>query len=151
MNWKGVMPAITTCFNQDLSVDHGFMAEHCGWLLDNGCAGIVALGSLGEGATLTFDEKRAILRTCVKAVRGRGPLVGSVSALSTACATSRSISPRDCVGPACPPNCTSTRAPCMASTCSPRPQLPEPLRATAPTGWPASSVADACSPRRLPL
>jgi len=84
MNWKGVMPAVTTCFNQDLSVDHGFMAEHCGWLLDNGCAGIVALGSLGEGATLTFDEKRAILRTCVKAVRGRGPVVGSVSALSTA-------------------------------------------------------------------
>src|SRR5512140_873538 len=84
MNWKGVMPAVTTCFNQDLSVDHGFMAEHCGWLLDNGCAGIVALGSLGEGATLTCDEKREILRTCVKAVRGRGPVVGSVSALSTA-------------------------------------------------------------------
>jgi 4-hydroxy-tetrahydrodipicolinate synthase len=83
MNWKGVMPAITTCFNQDLRVDHPFMAEHCGWLLDNGCAGIVALGSLGEGATLTFDEKREILRTCVKAVGGRGPVVGSVSALST--------------------------------------------------------------------
>ena len=84
MNWKGVMPAVTTCFNQDLSVDHGFMAEHCGWLLDNGCAGVVALGSLGEGATLTFDEKREILRTCVKAVHGRGPVVGSVSSLSTA-------------------------------------------------------------------
>lgn len=83
MNWKGVMPAITTCFNQDLSVDHGFMAEHCRWLLENGCTGIVALGSLGEGATLTFEEKRDILRTCVKAVRGRGPVVGSVSALST--------------------------------------------------------------------
>ena len=23
MNWKGVMPAITTCFNDDLSIDHG--------------------------------------------------------------------------------------------------------------------------------
>ena len=22
MNWKGVMPAITTCFNHDLSIDH---------------------------------------------------------------------------------------------------------------------------------
>lgn len=83
MNWKGVLPAITTCFNQDLSVDHGFMAEHCRWLLDNGCAGIVALGSLGEGATLTFEEKQGILRTCVEAVGGRGPVVGSVSALST--------------------------------------------------------------------
>ena len=83
MKWKGVMPAITTCFNEDLSVDHGFMTDHCRWLLDNGCTGIVALGSLGEGATLSFEEKREILRTCVKAVRGRGPVVGAISALST--------------------------------------------------------------------
>ena len=83
MNWKGVMPAITTCFREDLSVDHGFVAEHCRWLLDNGCTGIVALGSLGEGATLAFDEKLEVLRSCVKAVGGRGPVVAAVSALST--------------------------------------------------------------------
>ena len=84
MNWKGVMPAITTCFNEDLSVDHGFVGKHCQWLLENGCTGIVALGSLGEGATLSFEEKREILRTCVKAVHGRGLAVGAISALSTA-------------------------------------------------------------------
>ncbi len=84
MNWKGVMPAITTCFNVDLSIDYHFMAEHCRWLLDNGCTGIVALGSLGEGATLAFDEKLAVLRTCVKAVHGRGPVVAAISSLSTA-------------------------------------------------------------------
>jgi 1-pyrroline-4-hydroxy-2-carboxylate deaminase len=83
MNWKGVMPAITTSFNKDLHIDHVFMAEHCRWLLDNGCTGIVALGSLGEGATLSFDEKLEILRTCVKAVHGRGPVVASISALTT--------------------------------------------------------------------
>ena len=83
MNWKGVMPAITTCFREDLSVDHGFMARHCRWLLDNGCTGIVALGSLGEGATLSFDEKLEILRTCVGAIHGRGPVVASISALTT--------------------------------------------------------------------
>jgi 1-pyrroline-4-hydroxy-2-carboxylate deaminase len=83
MNWTGVLPAITTCFNPDLSVDHSFMVEHSRWLLDNGCAGVVVLGSLGEGATLAFDEKLAILRTCVKAVHGRGPVVAAVSALTT--------------------------------------------------------------------
>jgi dihydrodipicolinate synthase/N-acetylneuraminate lyase len=83
MNWKGVMPAITTCFHDDLSIDHGFVGEHCRWLLDNGCAGIVALGSLGEGATLAFEEKLAVLRTCVKAAGGRGPVVAAISALST--------------------------------------------------------------------
>lgn len=83
MNWKGVMPAITTCFSQDLSVDHGFIAKHCLWLLDNGCAGIVTLGSLGEGATLSFDEKVEIVQTCVRAVGDRAPVVASISALST--------------------------------------------------------------------
>lgn len=53
MNWKGVMPAITTCFNNDLSIDHALMVKHCRLLLDNGCTGIVAFGSLGKGATLT--------------------------------------------------------------------------------------------------
>jgi 1-pyrroline-4-hydroxy-2-carboxylate deaminase len=83
MNWKGVMPAITTSFTEDLKVDHGFMSSHCRWLLDNGCTGIVALGSLGEGATLSFDEKIEILGTCVESVRGRGMAVAAISALST--------------------------------------------------------------------
>jgi 1-pyrroline-4-hydroxy-2-carboxylate deaminase len=83
MKWKGVMPAITTCFAEGLTVDHGFLSEHCRWLLDNGCTGIVALGSLGEGATLSYDEKVQILRTCIKAVNGRGPVVASISSLST--------------------------------------------------------------------
>lgn len=83
MNWKSVMPAITTCFDEDLQVDHDFMAGHCRWLLDSGCQGIVPLGSLGEGATLSFDEKVQILRTSVTAVNGRAPVVASISALST--------------------------------------------------------------------
>jgi 1-pyrroline-4-hydroxy-2-carboxylate deaminase len=100
MNWKGVLPAITTGFNSDLSVDHTFMAEHCRWLLDNGCTGIVALGSLGEGATLSFDEKLGILRTCIKAVRGRGPVVASISALTTseAVALAKAASDLGCDG-----------------------------------------------------
>jgi len=87
MKWKGVMPAITTCFTNDLTVDHCFIAEHCRWLLDNDCTGIVALGSLGEGATLSFDEKMEVLRTCVKAVGQRGPVVAAISALTTSEAT----------------------------------------------------------------
>src|SRR6266496_1499014 len=83
MNWNGVMPAITTCFDAHLQVDHGFMTKHCRWLLDAGCTGIVPLGSLGEGATLSFDEKVQVLRTCVTAASGRAAVVASISALST--------------------------------------------------------------------
>jgi dihydrodipicolinate synthase/N-acetylneuraminate lyase len=100
MNWKGVMPAITTCFTEDLRVDYGFMARHCQWLLDNGCCGIVALGSLGEGATLLFDEKLEILRTCVAATRGRGSLVSAISALTTseAVALAKAAADQGCDG-----------------------------------------------------
>jgi dihydrodipicolinate synthase/N-acetylneuraminate lyase len=84
MNWNGVMPAITTSFDRNYEVDHAFLSEHCRWLLGSGCTGVVPLGSLGESATLTFDEKIAILRTCVSALGGRAPVVGSISSLSTA-------------------------------------------------------------------
>jgi dihydrodipicolinate synthase/N-acetylneuraminate lyase len=84
MSWRGVIPAMTTAFREDLSVDHDFIAGHAAWMVDAGCTGIVALGSLGEGATLTEPEKRAILQTCVKAVGQRVPVVAGISALSTA-------------------------------------------------------------------
>lgn len=47
MNWTGVIPAITTPFRADMQVDHEFLARHARWMIDNGCKGIVALGSLG--------------------------------------------------------------------------------------------------------
>jgi 1-pyrroline-4-hydroxy-2-carboxylate deaminase len=88
MNWKGVMPAMTTAFDSTLQVDHAFIARHARWLMNNGCTGIVCLGSLGEAATLTFEEKLAIVKTAVAAVQPRIPVVGAISALSTAEAVS---------------------------------------------------------------
>jgi 1-pyrroline-4-hydroxy-2-carboxylate deaminase len=88
MIWRGVIPAITTPFNHDLSIDHGFLAEHCRWLIDNGCTGVVALGSLGESATLSRQEKDQVLETCVEAIGDRAFVVAGVSSLSTAEATS---------------------------------------------------------------
>ncbi len=83
MKWYGVMPAITTSFKPDLSVDEAFLTRHLQWLITNGCNGIVALGSLGEAATLSAEEKQAVLR-CVVAASGPTPVVAAISALSTA-------------------------------------------------------------------
>jgi dihydrodipicolinate synthase/N-acetylneuraminate lyase len=84
MNWTGVHPAATTPFNQDLSIDYDFLSRHLTWLLDNGCSGLVMLGSLGEGATLTHEEKVAILKTAVKASEAKStPVVAGISSLST--------------------------------------------------------------------
>jgi 4-hydroxy-tetrahydrodipicolinate synthase len=84
MNWFGVLPAITTPFTADLAVDHEFLFRHAAWLLENGCHGLVALGSLGEGATLEHAEKIAVLKTAVRASRAKGtPVVAAISSLST--------------------------------------------------------------------
>lgn len=83
MQWAGVIPAITTPFSSDLSVDHAFLARHARTLVDEGCTGLVGLGSLGEGGTLSRDEKQQVLRTLVDAVAGRVPIVAGIAALST--------------------------------------------------------------------
>jgi dihydrodipicolinate synthase/N-acetylneuraminate lyase len=84
MIWSGVMPAMTTPFDDNLAVDHPFLAEHAAWLLGNGCTGLVMLGSLGEGATLAHAEKIEILRTAVRTAAGKAPVVAAISSLSTA-------------------------------------------------------------------
>jgi len=83
MNWKGVISAMTTAFKPDYSVDHAFVAKHARWQLENGCDGIVAPGSLGESATLSFEEKVALLKTLVGAAGGK-PVVAGIASLSTA-------------------------------------------------------------------
>ncbi|HTB98243.1 MAG TPA: dihydrodipicolinate synthase family protein [Terracidiphilus sp.] len=83
MNWNGVMPAMTTAFHPDSSVDYATLARHAQWLIENGCTGIICLGSLGEAATLSFEEKLEILKSVVGALGGKAPVVSAISALST--------------------------------------------------------------------
>ena len=83
MKWQGVIPAITTPFKQDFSVDADLLVKQVDALVRAGCSGIVALGSLGEGGSLSFDEKKAVLRLCREALKGRASLVAGVAALTT--------------------------------------------------------------------
>ena len=81
--WNGVIPAITTPFASDGSVDHAVLAKHAKTMMDAGCTAIVPLGSLGETATLSAAEKKAVLQTVVKAVGKRGTVISGVAAIST--------------------------------------------------------------------
>jgi 4-hydroxy-tetrahydrodipicolinate synthase len=83
-DWAGVIPAITTPFDAAGHVDEQFLAEHARWMIDCGCRGIVALGSLGEGATLAFDEKMRVLEVLRAAIGPDVPLVAGISGLATA-------------------------------------------------------------------
>lgn len=82
IEWKGVMPATLTQFNADLTIDHGLMAKHGKWLIENGCSAIVVHGSLGEGATLSFAEKVGLQKMYVDALPGT-PIIPGIAALST--------------------------------------------------------------------
>ena len=98
MNWAGVMPAITTCFDENLQIDHEFTSRHVKWLVENGCTGIVTNGSLGEGGTLSLDEKIALWKTCVSAVDV--PVVAAIASMTTEDAVAQAKAARDagCVG-----------------------------------------------------
>ncbi len=96
MNWQGVFPAITTPFQEDLSLDLDFLPGHLEAMVRAGCRGFVPLGSLGEAATLTFAEKGAILQACRRALAGRVALVAGVAALSTADAVATARLAQEC-------------------------------------------------------
>ncbi|HTE46318.1 MAG TPA: dihydrodipicolinate synthase family protein, partial [Gemmatimonadaceae bacterium] len=82
-DWHGVLPAITTPFLTSMAVDHARLSKHVAWLAEHRCHGIVALGSLGEAATLGFDEKIEILETCKRAIGKEIPIVAGIAGLST--------------------------------------------------------------------
>lgn len=91
MEWKGVMPAITTCFDESLNIDHVFTAKHVNWLVDNGCTGIVTNGSLGEGGTFSLEEKISLWKTVIRAVGDRVPVVAAIASMTTADACAQAV------------------------------------------------------------
>ncbi len=75
--WHGVMVATALPLRDDLSVDFEGFAEHCRWLVEQGCDGVVPNGSLGEYQTLTPDERAKVVETAVAAVGGRNVMPGA--------------------------------------------------------------------------
>ncbi len=85
-DWKGVFPAVTTQLHQDQTLNLEATARHIEVLLESGVTGIIMLGSLGENIALEPDEKRSVMRMAIETVRGRVPVLSSVSECSTAAA-----------------------------------------------------------------
>jgi 4-hydroxy-tetrahydrodipicolinate synthase len=82
--FRGVIPALTTPFHKDLSLDadgFGMLAE-C--VIDDGVDGILVNGCTGESWSLTADERDVVFRTAVQAARGRVPVVAGCSAITAA-------------------------------------------------------------------
>ncbi|MGW5609921.1 dihydrodipicolinate synthase family protein [Streptomyces sp. NPDC003753] len=81
--WRGVLVATALPLTDTLAVDHARFAEHCAWLVENGCDGVVPNGSLGEYQVLTPEERARVVETAVSAIGGARVMPG-VSAYGSA-------------------------------------------------------------------
>jgi 4-hydroxy-tetrahydrodipicolinate synthase len=77
---NGVYAAIVTHFDSDLEIDDAAVAAQAHRLIDGGITGIVPNGTVGEGGSLSSDERREVIETVVSAVAGRVPVCAGVSA-----------------------------------------------------------------------
>lgn len=77
---KGVHAAIVTHFDADLKVDHDAVAAEVNRLLAAGIHGIVPNGTVGEGGSLSREERRAVIETVVGASGGRASVCAGISA-----------------------------------------------------------------------
>jgi 4-hydroxy-tetrahydrodipicolinate synthase len=75
IGWKGVFPAVTTQLHEDLTIDFENTQRVVDDLIRDGVTGIIALGTVGENNSLTFEEKVSTLTAIVEVVAGRVPVV----------------------------------------------------------------------------
>ncbi|MFV2054702.1 dihydrodipicolinate synthase family protein [Aliiroseovarius sp. YM-037] len=75
VSWAGPMPAITTPFRADHSIDEDSFAANIDRLFDAGSSGVIAVGCTGEFWSLALDERAHLAGLAVKACAGRGPAI----------------------------------------------------------------------------
>jgi 4-hydroxy-tetrahydrodipicolinate synthase len=81
--FKGTGVAIVTPFKNDLSIDFAALGRVVSHVIEGGVNYIVAMGTTGESATLTRDEKKAIITYVAEVIDGRVPLVVGIGGNNT--------------------------------------------------------------------
>lgn len=72
--FQGVATAIVTPMTAE-GVDYSSFARLLDWQIAEGVNALVIAGTTGEGATLTDDEHRDVLKFAVETVKGRVPVI----------------------------------------------------------------------------
>ena len=85
-DWTGVFPAATTQFDSALELDLAATQKVQAALLRDGVHGLVLIGTVGEGNSLSAAEKRQVVRAAVEVSEGRVPVIAGVSEFTTASA-----------------------------------------------------------------
>ena len=83
IDWKGVMPAITTKFTNKDSLDLKMQETTIRAQLDAGVHGIVLGGTLGEASTLLDEEKSELTKLTKDIVKNKVPVLMNIAEQST--------------------------------------------------------------------
>jgi len=87
VTWSGVFHILATPFRADGALDTDGLPRLVECALATGITGFTILGIAGEAHRLTDEERRRVVETVVKEVRGRVPVAVGVSASGTHLAT----------------------------------------------------------------
>lgn len=83
-DFHGVFPYLVSPIDADGRVMDDVLARLCEDLIAKGVHGLTPLGSTGEFAYLTHEQKRRVVQVVVEATKGRVPVVAGVAAATTA-------------------------------------------------------------------
>jgi len=83
INWRGVMPAVTTKFTDDDKLDLVNFKININAQINAGVNAIILGGTLGEASTLSEEEKRELVRETVKIVNGKIPVIINIAEQAT--------------------------------------------------------------------
>ena len=84
IKWEGVMPAITTQFKKDFTLDLEAFKNNLKAQINAGVHGIILGGTLGEASTLSEEEKSQLLKTSLESVGEKLPVVMNIAEQTTA-------------------------------------------------------------------
>ncbi|MEO0687795.1 MAG: dihydrodipicolinate synthase family protein, partial [Cyanobacteria bacterium J06649_11] len=77
------MPAVTTKFTSDDTLDLEMFSTNINAQLDAGVSAIILGGSLGEASTLSNEEKEQLVKHTVESCQGRVPVVMNIAERAT--------------------------------------------------------------------
>ncbi len=83
MHFPGIIPAVLTPFTPEDTVDLAALRSNLAHVLEGGCRGIVAAGTMGEAGALTAEERRTVIEAIVAETGGSVPVLAGVSAGAT--------------------------------------------------------------------
>ncbi len=82
-HFHGVFPYLVSPIDDTGTVKQDVLVKLCDDLIDSGVHGLTPLGSTGEFAYLSWEQRRLIVEIVVEAARGRVPVVAGVAATTT--------------------------------------------------------------------